>query len=191
MVGTGTAPTTLPSHKSRDAPDKFKGHYSKVREFLRQYERLLTQCQITLDKKKCEGITNYCTSQVGRLIESLDEYEDEDWEGLKATILHLYDAEREDACYRKSDLRKLTQKYAKKSLDKMSQWKAYVRKFTVVAQWLKAAKVIQDEEYCTYFWKGIPKHMREMVQVHLLAGKTSSVDMSKPFEIKDVSRVVN
>jgi len=148
---------TLPSHRSHDAPDKFKGYYSKVRGFLCQYEWLLTQCHIYDDKEKCEGITNYCSSQVGQLIESLDEYEHDDWDELKDKILHLYDAEQEDAHYQKSDLRKLTQKYAKKSLDKMSQWKAYEHKFTLVAQWLKAARAIQDEEYCIYFWKGIPK----------------------------------
>jgi len=158
---TPIIPITLPSHRSRDAPDKFKGHYSKVREFLHQYEQLLTQCHIYNDMEKCEGITNYCSSQVGWLIESLDEYERDDWDGLKDKILHLYDGEQEDAHYQKSDLRKLTQKYAKKSLDKMSQWRAYEHKFTLVAQWLKAAGAIQDEEYCTYFWKGIPKYMRE------------------------------
>ena len=104
MVGTRTVPTTLPSHKSHDTPNKFKGHYSKVKEFLCQYKWLLTQCQIIIDREKCEGVTNYCTSQVRRLIESLDEYEDDDWDGLKDKILHLYDVEQEDACYRKSDL---------------------------------------------------------------------------------------
>jgi hypothetical protein len=63
----------LPGKRSEEAPDKFKGHYSKIKEFIRHYERLLTQCQITTDKEQCEGITTYCSTEVNHLIESLDE----------------------------------------------------------------------------------------------------------------------
>jgi hypothetical protein len=76
MVSGPSEPTMLPTRQSHDVPEKFKGHYSKVTPFLCQYERLLMQCQITTYKDKCKGITNYCSTKVVRLIESLDEYKD-------------------------------------------------------------------------------------------------------------------
>ena len=145
----------LPDKRSQDAPNKFKGHYSKIKEFIRHYERLLTQCQITTEKEKCEGITTYCSTEVNRLIESLDEYRTPKWEDLKEKLLHLYDAERDEARYQLRDLDRLVRKHVKKSLCTLLDWKTYVWKFTVIAQWLKAEQVIQDEDYRTSFWLGI------------------------------------
>jgi hypothetical protein len=99
MVSGATGPAMLPTKRSHDAPEKFKGHYSKVKSFLCQYERLLTQHQMTTDKDKCEGITNYCGTKVVRLIESLDEYREYRWDDLKKKLLNLYDADIDEALY--------------------------------------------------------------------------------------------
>ena len=70
----------LPDKRSQDAPNKFKGHYSKIKEFIRHYEGLLIQCQITTNKEKCEGITTYCSTEVNQLIKSLGKYRTPKWE---------------------------------------------------------------------------------------------------------------
>ena len=115
-----------------------KRHYSKIKEFIHHYERLLTQCQITTEKEKCEGITTYCSTEVNQLIESLDKYRPPKWEDQKKKLLHLYDAERDEAQKQLGDLDRLVCKYVKKSLRTLSDWKTYIQKFTVIAQWLKA-----------------------------------------------------
>ena len=63
----------------------------------------------------------------------------------------MYDAERDEARYQLGDLDRLVHKYAKKTLQTLSDWKTYIRKFTVIAQWLKAEHVIQDVDYRTSF----------------------------------------
>ena len=120
MVSGTAGPTMLPTPRSQDAPEKFKGHYSKVKEFLRHYEQLRMQCQITNDQDKCEGVTTYCSSEVTRLIESLDEYKVPSWNNLKQKLLRLYNAERDEFRYQLGDLNRLVHKYAKKSLCTLS-----------------------------------------------------------------------
>ena len=127
MVSGPPGPSMLPTKWSRDVPEKFKGHYSKIKEFIRHYEWLLAQCQITTDKEKCEGITTYCSSEVTWLIESLDEYRTPNWDVLKGRLLHLYDAEQDEAWYQLGDLDRLIHKYAKKTLRTLSDWKTYIR----------------------------------------------------------------
>jgi hypothetical protein len=108
---------------------------------------------------------------------------------LKDKLLHLYDAERDKARYQVRDLDRLVRKHVKKSLHTLSDWKTYVRKFTVIAQWLKAEQVIQDEDYRTSFWLGIPEDMRNKVETHLLAGNTTK-KVTEPFTVNEVSTIV-
>ena len=63
-----------------------------VWDFIRQYKQVLADCQITSGEEKCKEITNYCSTKVSQLIESLDEYRNHDWEALKQ-ILKLYNAD--------------------------------------------------------------------------------------------------
>ena len=80
-------------------------------------------------------------------------------------------------------------KYVKKSLRTLSDWKIYPWKFTVIVQWLKAEQVIQDEDYRTSFWLGIPEAMRNKIKIHLLAGNTTK-KVTDPFTVKQVSTIV-
>ncbi|KAF8837045.1 hypothetical protein BDN67DRAFT_883117, partial [Paxillus ammoniavirescens] len=73
----------LPQPGSRTAPEKFKGDYTKVRTFVKQYERLLALCNVTNDRDKCENITQYCESKTNRLIEVLKSYQEGNWPALK------------------------------------------------------------------------------------------------------------
>ena len=179
----------LPSKRSQEAPDKFKGHYFKIKEFICHYEQLLTQCQITTDKEICKGITTYYSIEVNQLIEFLDKYRIPQWKDLKEKLLHLYDAEGDEARNQLGDLDRLIYKHVKKSLCTLLDWKTYVQKLTVIAQWLKAEQVIQDEDYRTSFWLGIPEAIRNKVETHLLAGNTTK-KVTEPFTVKEVSTIV-
>ena len=167
MVSGPPGSSMLPTKWSRDAPEKFKGHYSKIKELIHHYEQLLAQCQITTEKEKCKGITTYCSSEVTWLIESLDKYRTPNWDDLKGRLLHLYDAEWDEAQYQLGNLDRLVHRYAKKTLWTLSDWKTYIWKFIVIAQWLKAEHVIQDVDCKTSFWLGIPEVMQSKVETHL------------------------
>ena len=179
----------LSTKQTKDAPEKFKGHYSQIKELICHYEWLLAQCQITADKEECKGITTYCSSEVTQLIESLDKYRTPNWDDLKGRLLHLYDAEQDEAQYQLGDLDRLIYKYAKKTLRTLSDQKTYIWKFTVIAQWLKAEHIIQDIDYRTSFWLEIPKVMWSKVETHLLAGNTTK-NVTEPFTVKEISTIV-
>ena len=163
MISGPPWPSMLSTKQTKDAPEKFKGHYSQIKELICHYEWLLAQCQITADKEECKGITTYCSSEVTQLIESLDKYRTPNWDDLKGRLLHLYDAEQDEAQYQLGDLDRLIYKYAKKTLRTLSDQKTYIWKFTVIAQWLKAEHIIQDIDYWTSFWSEIPRVMQSNI----------------------------
>ena len=189
MVQGTTGPHLLPGKRSREAPKKFKGHYYHVQDFIRLYEQVLADCQITSEEEKCKGITNYCSTKVFRLIESLDEYRDHDWEALKKQILNLYDADWDGAHYHKRDIEKLKEAFSMKTLDNLAAWKYYIREFMVVAQGLKNDKVIQEKDVNTYFWLGIPLDMRKTLDTHLLAGSPTR-DVSEPYMMEEITTTI-
>jgi len=59
-----------------------------------------------------------------------------------------------------------------------------------MAQWLKAEKIITDNDYNTYFWLGIPKPFQTKLETYLLA-RNPSKDLSKPYTVKEVNTVVD
>ena len=150
MVQGTTGPHLSPSKHSWEAPEKFKGHYYHVQDFIHQYKWVLADCQITSDKK-CKEITNYCSTKVSRLIKSLDVYRNHNWEALKKQILKLYDADRDGAHYHKRDIERFIEAFSTKTLNNLAAWKYYVQEFMVVAQGLKNDKVSQEKDVNTYF----------------------------------------
>jgi hypothetical protein len=119
----------------------------------------------------------------------LDEYKEYRWDDLKKKLMNLYNADRDESRYNLGDLDQLIDKYAAKTLHKLSDWKAYVCNFTVIAQWLKADKVIQTEQYQTYFWLGVSEDMKKTAETHIMAGNTAK-DISQPFTMDKISTVV-
>ena len=124
----------LPIPGSKGAPSKFKGSYSKVEQFLEQYEKICNQKSVTSDHDKVRSITQYCSKDVRRLMEALPGYITPNWERFKSKLLDLYDAERDTKRYRVTDLEKLVVKSKQKpTMRNMAQWKGYVRNFTRTA----------------------------------------------------------
>jgi hypothetical protein len=76
-------------------------------------------------------------------------------------------------------------KYVAKILYKLSDWKAYVCNFTVITQWLQAEKVIQTEQYQTYFGLGVSEDMKKTVETHIMAGNTAK-DISQPSTMEEI-----
>ena len=179
----------MPGPRNKDAPLKFRGHYAKAQPFLMHYEDLLEACGITDDAEKCKHIMKYVSTHVGKLIGVLPEYQDEDWNALKAAFLHLYDADRDTARYTSKDLRRYTTKATKRSMKSLSQWKAYLREFAKRAEWLRKVGKISDNEYLKEFWRGLPKKFRKMVMNHQKVVK-SNLDLTKPFTKNKICKII-
>ncbi|KII82650.1 hypothetical protein PLICRDRAFT_120490, partial [Plicaturopsis crispa FD-325 SS-3] len=179
---------TMPLPGTRNAPRKFKGKSSETEEFLDIYDRLLRQNNITSNEDKCKSITQYCSSKVKSFVKALTSYQENRWDTLRQNLLDLYDADLATTKYRQKDLLKFVKESRAKPMKNLTQWKRYCRRFIPIAGYLRTKKKINEDEYATYFWAGIPKSFRAILEARLLA-KDPSRDMSTPFKYEEVEKV--
>ena len=151
---------TMPIPGTKLAPEKFKGEYNYVSRFIQHYERLCNQNNVTLDKEKCEIITQYCSKKVAEFIEALESYSKEDWTQLRTDLLRFYDNDRSTKRYRQKDILAYTEETKLKKIKDLSTWKRYTRGFIRIGGWLKTNGKVSNEEHATYFWQGIPRTLR-------------------------------
>ena len=179
----------LPVPGSKSAPKKFKGKYSNIKPFIKHYEKLCVQKEVTDEQEKIENITQYCSRDVREFIEGLPSYEGKNWKLFEQDLMEYFDAERDSKRYKKGDLEAFCRRFRhRKEKMKLSSWKWYNRGFIKIAGWLESRAKITKEEKATFFWKGIPKDFRNKLEARLLAIKPNH-DMELPFDIDDVSKV--
>ncbi|KAG1735828.1 hypothetical protein EDB19DRAFT_1638252 [Suillus lakei] len=181
------ASLALPSRRNKNAPEKFKGKYNEVKRFLRHYERLCHQHQITVPQELCENVTLYCSSHITRLIEILPSYRNHDWIQLKADFLSFFDADQDAKRYKVRSLVTFVSKCRSTSIRSLSDWKKYTREFIAIGGWLLAKNKISSNDYATYFWKGIPQSLCIKIESRLLAPMPLR-DMTTPFSFDEVSQ---
>ncbi|KAL0060438.1 hypothetical protein AAF712_012807 [Marasmius tenuissimus] len=178
----------LPAPHSRDAPRTFKGSYSQVESWIRQYERLLAKHEVIDSREQCEGLLDYCSIKVNRTIRTLKSYRTGSWRQLKKDILRMYDAERALQRYQPSDLQALALKQASRPIENKSQWLRYVRRFQEKGGELVSSGKMTDRQYATYFWLGIPLFLQQILESQLRARKPNR-DISEPYPVDEVSEV--
>jgi hypothetical protein len=66
---------------------------------LDHYERLLNRCNVTNEGDKCSALRQYCSTAVRETIEGLADFYIPNWIQLKATLLKLYDSDRNEQRY--------------------------------------------------------------------------------------------
>ena len=178
---------TMPIPGTKLAPEKFRGDFHKVREFIQHFERLCAQNNVVKDAEKCETVLRYCSRRERQTIKNILSYSTKKWEKLKYDILKLYDADLDTKKYKVRDVRNFSKKQKQKKVRNLAEWKKYCRAFLRVAGSLLAEKKIGSKEYATYFWQGIPRTLRMRLENRLLAGDPVR-DLSEPFEVDDIDR---
>ncbi len=142
----------------KSVPAKFTGKYNSVKKFMQQYKQMCAVYNVP-DKKKCQRIMDYCSSQVTRFIEALDSFIDEDWNQLETDILTYYNAELNESRYLVSDLDVLTDEWCKKGMHNLTQFKEYEVEFLTIANWLlHKGKITKDEQH-TKYWYGLNRKL--------------------------------
>lgn len=175
----------MPLKGSKHAPKTFRGQWYYVKEFLEDYEALLSANNVKEDKDKVKLILCYCSYPVVEVIETLDPFIKPDWEGLKKELLSIYDSDQLDQRYKKKHLQKVYRKSRNGKMSSLSQVKLYFRNFQRVAGFLLNKGKITPEEYKLSFWKGIPRQLRPKVEAMMMR-KNASIDLSKPQEVTTV-----
>jgi hypothetical protein len=176
----------MPIPKTKLAPETFRGDYSKVKEFIEHYDRLIIQHNVLTHKDRCETITRYCGRREKETIKNIPSYSTPDWTRLREDILKVYDADRDTKRYTLKDVMMFAKRKQKQRIPDLAAWKQYVRSFLRVAgSLLKNQKLTQDE-HATYFWKGIPRIMRIRLENRLLAADPGR-NLSTPFTVNEIN----
>jgi hypothetical protein len=176
----------MPIPKTKLAPETFRGDYSKVKDFIEHYDRLLAQHNVLTHKDRCETITRYCGRREKETIKNIPSYSTPDWTRLREDILKVYDADRDTKRYTMRDVMIFAKRKQRRWIPDLAAWKQYVRSFLRVAgSLLKNNKLTQDE-HATYFWKGIPRIMRIRLENRLLAAKPDR-NLSTPFTVNEIN----
>ena len=183
-------PDTMPLLGQKGAPVKFTGHHDHVKKFIRHYKQICQAYGITDDAGKCSRIVDYCSSKVNKLIEALTSYQSNNWSQLEKDLLQYYDADFEGTRYTVKDLIALTKVWKTKQIKTLTRWKRYERKFTTIAGWLEAKSKITSDEKARYFWLGINKPLRSIIELRLITSSgTSPLSLTSPFSIDKVRKV--
>jgi hypothetical protein len=62
---------TMPIPGTKLAPEKFRGDFHKVKEFIQHYEWLCAQNNVTSDIEKCEPLLHYCSKREKQTIKNI------------------------------------------------------------------------------------------------------------------------
>jgi hypothetical protein len=180
----------LPTPGTRTAPSQFKGNHNKVKKFLDHYERLLSQCNVIDDVERCQSILMYCNRRVSQFIEALDSFVAANWAELKKDILHYYDADLDKIRWREKDLALLTQNQRRSDISTLKAWKSYEREFICIGNWLKSKKKIDEQRYQAYFWSGLPKNLRRILEDRIIA-QNPTLTLETPFSVDKVRKAAH
>lgn len=120
---------TMPIPGTKVAPEKFRGDFHKVKEFVQHYERLCLQHNVTLDTERCETILRYCSKRERQTIMNIPSFIAHDWNRLRADVLKLYDADLATKRYKVRDVRNFSRKQKGKHVRDLAEWRKYCRAF--------------------------------------------------------------
>src|SRR5882672_7255324 len=176
---------TMPIPGTKLAPEKFRGDFHKVKEFIQHYERLCIQNNVTLDKEKCETLLRYCSKREKQTIKNIPSFSTQIWSKLRSDMLKLYDADLDTKRYKVKDVRSFSKKQKARKIKDLAAWKRYCRKFLRIAGSLLNGAKISQKEYSTYFWQGIPKALKVRIENRILT-RDPVRDLSEPFSIGEI-----
>ena len=178
---------TMPNPGTKLAPEKFRGDFHKVKDFIQHYERLCAQNNVGSNTDKCEVLLRYCSKKERETIKNIGSYISKDWAQLKKDILRLYDADLDTKRYTIKDVREFSKREKKKHVENLAKWRKYCRAFLRIAGSLLVTGKISANEHATCFWQGIPKSLRGKIERRILA-RNPIRDLSEPFNVDDVDK---
>ncbi|EED80363.1 predicted protein [Postia placenta Mad-698-R] len=106
---------------------------------------------------------------------------------FKSDVLKYFDADRNDKRYKVKNLETYVKdSRSKSSVKSLGAWREYTRGFLTISGWLRRNQRITTDEEALYFWKGIPRLFRQLLEPRLLTAQPNH-DLSKPFVMSDVN----
>jgi hypothetical protein len=183
-------PTDMPLLNSKGAPKKFYGDFDEVDEFLMDYEQCAAQCNLNDQKQKCYLIRRYCSSEVKEVLDGLTSYYGNSWAKFKKEFELYFDAARSRRKYRESDLQAFAEDSRTESIQSLTDFKRYMRRFAAIGGWLHRMKKITGEQHRKYFWAGLPKKFRNSAERRILS-MDPDWEIATPFTIEMITTAAN
>jgi hypothetical protein len=179
----------LPLKGHKKVPKTFTGDYRKVKDFFINIESTCNRENVSSSKEKCKAVVQYCSQEVTNVINGLISYKEEDYDRLKNDIIFIYDGERTEVEYGIADIRPFIKEWNKKKIRDLPTYKSFYKEFQKIVRWLYVQDKVTEDEYKLWFWAGLPKRFRRKIEERLRVNNPT-LDVTKPFEIKSITKVV-
>ena len=178
--------TALPLPGSKQAPEKYEGGYRSLGRFLRHFEHLCAQHNVTESDQKCLGIALYVSDDVADLLENLPAYINMDYPALLTAIRWLFDESRQKTQYHNGHLEAITLKWSEKPIRNLETFKKYQLKFTKVAGGLQQQGQLSNQEMDRRFWDGICDDARDRLERRMI-DINPRLNTSTPYTVKEIA----
>ncbi|KAK7008261.1 hypothetical protein R3P38DRAFT_3211162 [Favolaschia claudopus] len=175
----------LPLRGSKEAPKTFKGNHEDVEYFIHHYDKLIIKYNVTDPADQCECILEYCSTNVRAFIHASEHYQTDNWRRLRRELLKYYDAERASTQYKPSDITNYTLKTQHRTISNLSQWKRYVVKYKTMSGTLIRQGLITEANADVYFWLGIHKELRQILEGRILQSAVMTWSAPKTKQIRE------
>lgn len=115
------------------------------------------------------------------MLEGLSSYSLGRWSEFVKDICKFFEAEKDAKRYKVRDLEEYTNKMRRKdTVPSLDKWNKYNRGFIRIAGWLKKEGRMSDHDYNFYYWKGIPRAFRSLLESRIVS-QYPGHDLSTPF----------
>ena len=175
----------LPIKKGKHAPETFTGRFDKIAEFFDELEGICLERNVTEPKEKCKAIARYSARKVIEVIEGLKEYRDGDYDQLKKEMKFIYDSEREETRFTTADLFRIVKKWKTKKIKNLPTFKEFYKGYKRVAGWLHIRGKINDDDYKLWFWAGLHRDFRALVESRMRMDDRN-LDDTKAFDVPKI-----
>jgi hypothetical protein len=122
------SPAEMPMPQQSTAP-KFKGHWSKVTDFLHQCDQLFIHYNVPNDANHCCFMHSYCDRPTREIIEGLPPFIAPDWNKLKALVLKIFDAKRATQKFTLFDLHSFILRSCTLPLPSLDMFREYMHQY--------------------------------------------------------------
>src|SRR6266849_2955430 len=170
----------MPGPRNRDAP-RFKGR--GVKRFLTEFEALADAALLD-SAARCRAVPRYCHEKAEEFILSLEEYDKDDWEGIKKKLERSYRSADEIHHYTRKSLITFARK--PRDIQDIASFDEYCRDFFIISRALERKRMLSERDRDDYFFVGIkPLSLRQQIQ-NILERDSKWEDVTAPPEMQVV-----
>src|SRR6266852_8105579 len=170
----------MPGPRNRDAP-RFKGR--GVKRFLTEFEALADAASLD-SAARCRAVPRYCHEKAEEFILSLEEYDKDDWEGIKKKLERSYRSADEIHHYTRKSLIAFARKA--RDIQDIASFDEYCRDFFIISRALERKRMLSKRDRDDYFFIGIkPLLLRHQIQ-NILERDSKWEDVTAPPEMQVV-----